>query len=219
VYNLLLATDLDITEGALRLVTCFAARTAQRPDPTNSSFTIPKHLLWKFVTGEAISTRQPPFPDLKSLLSNDVEIPSNWPGFYFHYYNRSPEASLFSVVPPRSALNTQMSPLTPTPKSRDGGESQRKDGESSKESDGRITEGWVRLYISKEKVVEQGIEPTFQELVSQANIPIADETRLFVQILMVYYYSSNIRREQFLRCQLYAICSLGMSALTILLIW
>lgn len=110
-----------------------------------------------------------------------------------------------------------MSPLTPTPKSRDGPESQRKDRESSKDSEGRVSEGWVRLYISKEKVVEQGIEPTFQEIMSQANIPKDDEFRLFVQILMVCYYSSHNRREQFLRCQLYAVCSLGMSSAIILL--
>lgn len=216
-YDLLGSTDLDVVEGALRLITCFAARTAQRPDPTNTSFTIPEDRLWKFVNGEAIISRQPPFPDLESLLSKDVEIPSSWPGYYFHYYNRSPATSLASIVPPRSALNTQMSPMTPTPKPRDGGESLRKDGESSKDSDARVTEGWVRIYISKENVVEQGIEPTFQKIMSQANIPKDDEFRLFVQILMVYYYPSYITREQFLRCQLYSICSLGMSSAIILL--
>jgi len=45
----------------------------------------------------------------------------------------------------------------------------------------------------------------------QANIPKDDEVRLFVQILIVHYYSDAARREQFLRCQLYAICSLGIS--------
>ena len=104
-----------------------------------------------------------------------------------------------------------MSPLTPTPKSRDGGESSQKGVDSNTAAEGRVTEGWVRLYISPETVAKKGIEPTFQELVSQANIPKDDEFRLFVQILVVHYYSDATKREQFLRCQLSSICSLGIS--------
>ena len=103
-----------------------------------------------------------------------------------------------------------MSPVTPTPKSRDGGESSHKAVDSNTASDGRVSEGWVRLYISPETVATKGIQPTFQELVSQANIPKDDELRLFIQILMVHNYADATRREQFLRCQLYAICSLGI---------
>lgn len=99
--------------------------------------------------------------------------------------------------------------MTPTPKSRDGGESSHKAVDSNTASDGRVSEGWVRLYISPETVAAKGIQPTFQELVSQANIPKDDELRLFIQILMVHNYADATRREQFLRCQLYAICSLG----------
>ena len=77
-------------------------------------------------------------------------------------------------------------------------------------SDGKTTEGWVRLHINLESIVKHGIEPAFRDLVTQANIPKDDQFRLFVQVMEAYYYSSAARREQFLRCQLYAISSLGM---------
>lgn len=211
IYELLGSTDLDILENALRLVTCFAARTAQRPDPSNTNFIVPKNRLWKFATGEGINSRQPPFPDLKSLLSSEVVIPPNWAGYHFHYYKRAPSSTMSSTsIPPRSASNTQFSPVTPTPKSRDGGDHSQRGLDSNMSSDGKTTEGWVRLHISLETIVKHGIEPTFRDLVVQANIPKDDQFRLFVQVMEAYYYSSAARREQFLRCQLYAISSLGM---------
>jgi hypothetical protein len=200
-----------VLENALRLITCFAARTAQRPDPTNNNFVIPKNNLWKLATGEAFTSRQPPFPDLKSLLSTQVTIPSNWAGYYFHYYKRAISSNLNSAsVPPRSVLNTQLSPITPTSKSRDSGEPSHKSLDSTTGSDGKPPEGWIRLYISPEKVGKQGIEPTFTELVTQADIPTDDQYRLFVQILVAHYYSDAIHRQQLLRCQLFTISSLGM---------
>jgi hypothetical protein len=199
---------LDILENALRLVACFAARTAQRPDPTNTNFIVPKNRLWKFATGEGINSRQPPFPDLKSLLSTQVVIPPNWAGYHFHYYKRAPSSTLSSTsIPPRSALNTQISPATPTPKSRDSGE---RAFESSTSFDNKIAEGWVRLNINPDNIVRVGVEPTYRDLVAQANIPKDDQYRLFIQILGANYYSDTTRRQQFLRCQLFAISSLGM---------
>lgn len=211
IYELLGSTDLDILENALRLVGCFAARTAQRPDPTNTNFIIPKIRLWKFATGEGISSRQPPFPDLKSLLSDKVVIPPNWTGYHFHYYKRAPSSTISSgSIPPRSASNTQISPVTPTPKSRDGGDVTLKSLDSTTSSEGKFTEGWVRLNINPETITRIGIEPTFRDLVTQANIPKDDQYRLFIQVMEAHYYSNAARRQQFLRCQLYAISSLGM---------
>jgi hypothetical protein len=201
---------LDILENALRLITCFAARTAQRPDPTNNNFVIPKTNLWKFATAEAFTSRQPPFSDLKSLLSSQAVIPSNWAGYYFHYYKRAVSSNLNPAsVPPRSTSNTQLSPITPTPKSRDSGEPSQKTSESNTGSDGKPTEGWIRLYINPDKVWKQGIEPTFRELATQADIPKDDQYRLFVQILVAANYNDAIRRQQLLRCQIFTISSLG----------
>jgi len=76
--------------------------------------------------------------------------------------------------------------------------------------DGKTAEGWVRLNINPDNIVKHGIEPAFRELVTQANIPKDDQFRLFVQVMEAYYYSNATRRQQFLRCQLYAISSLGM---------
>jgi hypothetical protein len=200
---------LDIVENALRLVACFAARTAQRPDPANG-FPIPKCRLWKFATGEAINSRQAPFPYLKSLLSNQIVIPPDWAGYNFHFYKRPLSSPASGSLPPRSAANTQVSPVTPTPKSRDGGESWLKT-DSYTTSDAKVTEGWVRLHLNPDNIAKQGIEPTFRELVAQGSIPKDDQFRLFIQIMQSYYYSTASRREQFLRCQLYAIASLGIS--------
>lgn len=201
--------DLDVLENALRLIACFAARTAQRQDPTSTAFIIPKARLWKFATGEGINSRQSPFPDLKSLLSSQVVIPPNWAGYHFHYYKRAPSSTVTSAsIPPRSAYNTQISPVTPTAKPRDAGDSSSKTGDSSTTSDSKPTEGWVRLHLNPDNIVEKGVEAVFRDLVKQANIPKDDQFRLFVQIMIAYYYSSPIRRQQFLRCQLYAISSL-----------
>jgi Domain of Unknown Function (DUF908) len=146
---------------------------------------------------------------LKSLLSNQVTIPPNWAGYYFHYYKRAPSATLPSgSIPPRPGTSS-FSPVTPTPKSRDGPEAAAKSLDSSITSDGKPTEGWVRLHISPEVTAKQGIEPTFRDLVNQTNIPKDDQFRLFVQVMVAHYYSDATRREQFLRCQLYAISSLG----------
>jgi len=65
------------------------------------------------------------------------------------------------------------------------------------------------LHLSPDLVRSKGIELTFRELVAQAQIPKDDQYRLFVQILMVYYFHDENRREQFLRCQLAAISALG----------
>jgi hypothetical protein len=201
---------LDILEGALRLVACFAARTAQRPDPSNNNFIIPKGRLWKFATGEGIGSRQSPFPDLKSVLANQVTIPSNWAGYQFHYYKRAPSSSPPSTlsIPARSAANT-FSPVTPNQKPRDGG-----DGHKTLDAgsvDGKVMEGWVRLYISPESVAAQSVEPVFREMVADASVPKDDQFRLYVQILIAYYYGDPIERQQFLRCQLSAISSLGLN--------
>ena len=201
---------MDVIENAHRLVTCFAARNQQRNDQNNLGFQVPKNRLWKFATGEGIDSRQPPFPDLKSLLSTQVAIPQNWAGYHFHYYNRAPSSTISSAsIPPRSASNTQISPLTPTPKSRDIGEPTQRSMDSTNTSDGKTTEGWVRIHINSENVIKNGIEPTFRSLVTQANIPKDEYFGLFIQIMQAYYYSNPGRREQFLRCQLYAISSLG----------
>jgi hypothetical protein len=189
-------------------VACFAARTAQRPDPTNNSFIIPKSRLWKFATGEGINSRQPPFPDLKSLLSNQVVIPPNWAGYHFHYYKRAQPSVSLASIPPRSASNTQISPVTPTPKPREPVESSQKGLDVSTAPDAKSAEGWVRLHIIPETVINHGVEPTFRDFVAQANIPKDDQSRLFVQIMEAYYYPNATRRQQFLRCQLYAISSL-----------
>jgi Domain of Unknown Function (DUF908) len=204
---LLGSTDLDVLENALRLISCFAARTAQKPESASQIFAIPKRQLWMFATGEAINSRQPPFPDLKSLLSPSVVIPPNWSGYHFHYYKRSPTTPTSSLsIPPRSSSNTQTSPLVTTTKPRDSSDSWQK---ASDASESKVSEGWVRLQLNPENIAKNGIEPTLRELVAQANIPKDDEYRLFIQILQVYYYHSPIRREQFLRCQLIAIVSLG----------
>ena len=201
---------MDILENTLRLISCFAARTAQRPDPPNQTFVIPKARLWKLATGEAINSRQSPFPDLKSLLSSQVVIPPNWPGYHFHYYKRAPSSSVTSTsVPPRSASNTQISPVTPTTRPREATESSARSVDSSSTSENKPAEGWVRLHLNPDTIVEKGVEAVYRDLVTQANIPKDDQYRLFVQIMMAYYYSSAIRRQQFLRCQLYAISSLS----------
>ena len=213
IYDFLSSTDLDILENALRLVTCFAARTAQRPDPSNTNFIVPKLRLWKFATAEAVTPRQQPFPDLKSLLSNQVVIPPNWAGYHFHYYKRAPATSLNLSNTSRLSANSQFSPVTPTPKGRgESAEASQRDPESSTSSDSKTSEGWVRLYISPETVAQKGIEPTFRELVAQANMPKDDQFRLFVQLVMVSYFGDVMRREQFLRCQLHAISALGTSS-------
>jgi hypothetical protein len=201
---------LDVLENALRLITCFAARTAQRPDPSNPNFVIPKNKLWKFAAGEGVTSRQPPFKDLKSLLSTQVTIPPNWAGYHFHFYKKAPATSLTLPSQSRPAASLQFSPVTPTPKSRDAGEPSHKDSESSTSLDGKIAEGWVRLHIPPETVMSKGIEPTFRDLVTQAQIPKEDQFRFFVQVLMVYYFHDSKRREQFLRCQLAAISALGI---------
>lgn len=100
--------------------------------------------------------------------------------------------------------------VTPTPKSRESGESSQKVLDDSTASDTKSAEGWVRLHINPDAVIKHGVEPTFRDFVAQANIPKDDQSRLFVQILEAYYYSNATRREQFLRCQLYAISSLCM---------
>jgi hypothetical protein len=193
-------------------VACFAARTAQRPDPSNNNFIVPKSRLWKFATGEGISSRQSPFPDLKSILSPQVTAPPNWSGYHFHYYKRAPSSSVSSAgsIPARSATNT-FSPVTPTVKPRDGTEPQKTSEAGS--LDGKApAEGWVRLYINPETVATQGIEPTVRETIAEASIPKDEQFRLFIQVLIAANYSDAFKRQQFLRCQLYAICSLGMSS-------
>lgn len=199
------STDLDVLENALRLVSCFAARIAQRSDSGSAFFVVPKNRLWKFASGEGINTRQPPFPDLKSLLSPQVTIPPNWAGYHFHYYKKSPPTSLSSTTTPlRSAANTQASPVTPSAKPREGG-----DKTTEVNSEGKPAEGWIRLHISPETITKKGLYPTFKELVTQTNLPEDDQYRLFVQMLIAHYYSDPARREQFLRCQLHAIFSLS----------
>lgn len=180
-------------------------------DNMTHTFVIPKARLWKFATGEAINSRQSPFPDLKSLLSNQVVIPPNWTGYHFHYYKRASSSSVLSTsVPPRSVLNTQISPVTPSTRPRDATESSSRSIDSSTTSDNKPTEGWVRLYLNPETIVDKGVEAVYRDLITQANIPKDDQYRLFVQIMMAYYYSSAIRRQQFVRCQIYAISALGM---------
>jgi Domain of Unknown Function (DUF908) len=207
---------LDILEHALRLVSCFAARTAQRPDPTNTNFIVPKPRLWKFAIAEGMGSPQAPFTDLKSILSSQVTVPPNWHGYYFHYYKRAPSSSLSAApIPARSAANTY-SPITPTQKPRDG--EGQKTSDAGSVSDVKAAEGWVRLYISPEVVAEEGIEPVFREMVAQASIPKDEQFKLFVQILIAHYYNNAADRQQFLRCQLYAISSLGMSFSTVLIV-
>jgi Domain of Unknown Function (DUF908) len=63
--------------------------------------------------------------------------------------------------------------------------------------------------LNPDNIARNGIESALTELIAQANIPKEDQFRLFVQILQVYYYPQQDRREQFLRCQLYAIASLA----------
>jgi hypothetical protein len=174
IVDLIGSTDLDVVEMALRLVTCFAARTAQRVDPGNNTFVIPRSRLWKFATAE-------------SLYLGEGPVPANWSGYHFNYYKR---ASTTVGVPAKTAVSPGAT-------------------RHETEEDTKVTEGWVRLVISPESVAAKGIDGTFRELVSQANIPKEDQFRLFVQISMVYYVSDPIRREQFIRCQLSAICALG----------
>jgi hypothetical protein len=165
---------------------------------------------------EGIGSPQAPFTDLKSILSNQVTVPPNWHGYSFHYYKRAPSSPVSTAsIPARSAANTY-SPVTPTQKPRDG--EGQKNSDAGSVSDGKAAEGWVRLYISPDVVAEEGIEPVFREMVAQASIPEDEQFKLFVQILIAYYYNNAADRQQFLRCQLYAISSLGMSLSTVLTI-
>jgi len=109
-------------------------------------------------------------------------------------------------IPARTSSNLQSSPIVNPAKPRDAGESWPKVSDAS---DSKSPEGWVRLQLNPENIAKNGIEPTFRELIAQASIPKDDEFRLFIQILQVYYYPHQERREQFLRSQLYAIASLG----------
>ena len=209
---------MDVLENALCLITCFAARISQRPDSPHPTFVIPKSRLWKLATGEAISSRQSPFPDLKRLLSSQVVIPPNWGGYHFHYYKRAPSSSVSSPsIPPRSVSNTQISPVTPTTRPREATELSSRSVDAGSPSEIKPTEGWVRLQLNPDTIVEKGIEVVYRDLVTQANIPKDDQYRLFVQIMIAYYYSEPIRRQQFLRCQLYAIISLGTHPLLVTL--
>lgn len=72
-----------------------------------------------------------------------------------------------------------------------------------------MAEGWIRLHISPDNIRKRDIYQTYQDLVVQANIPKDDQFRLFVQVLQAAYYQTTARREQFLRCQLYAVLSLA----------
>jgi len=216
VIKLLWSTDLDVLENALRLVACFAARNAVRPESSNKTLIVNKNRLWKFVTGEAINSRQAPFPDMKSLLSKQAVIPPNWAGYFFHYYKRAPLPSSSSTasappttIAPRSAVAANV-PVIP---SREvlADQAQRSGAEATT-ADGKTTaEGWVRLHLHPDNIMKQGIEATYRELIGQGHIPEEDHGRLFVQILQAYYYNDPARREQFLRCQLHALLSLGGS--------